>query len=101
MAKPESGGGSYTVHCSQAVAEELRKIQKEASHQGRGKIVAEAFAQIVSKLETIPHEAGEEVFDLPAMRMQVRSVAVRPLVVHYGVCQDHPLVFIRGAGLLS
>jgi hypothetical protein len=33
--------------------------------------------------------------------MQVRTVIIRPVVVDFGVCEDRPLVFIKGVKLLS
>jgi len=38
--------------------------------------------------------AGEPLFRLPALRMRVRQVAIRPLYINYAVCEDHPLVFL-------
>jgi hypothetical protein len=37
---------------------------------------------------------------IASLRMQIRSAVVIPLVVHYAVCEDHPLVFIKGIELL-
>jgi hypothetical protein len=33
--------------------------------------------------------------------MQVRTIVIRPLVVDFAVCEDHPLVFIKGVKLLA
>jgi hypothetical protein len=48
-----------------------------------------------------PAHAGEPSYHLPALRIQARSVTIRPLVVDFGVCEDRPLVFIKSDKLLS
>lgn len=63
--------------------------------------MASAFRQIVERLQRDPAEAGEPSYRLPAMRMQIRRIAVRPLVVDFALCEDRPLVFIKGAFLLA
>jgi hypothetical protein len=60
-----------------------------------------AFRQIVERLQLDPTEFGEPCYRLSALRMQVRTVVVRPLAVDFAVCEDHPLVFIKGATLLG
>jgi hypothetical protein len=52
-------------------------------------------------LEIDPLDVGEPAYRLPTLRMQVRTVIVRPLVVDFGVCEDQPDVFIKGVKLLS
>jgi hypothetical protein len=44
---------------------------------------------------------GEPIYRLPALRMQVRTIVVRPLVVDFVVCEDQPLVFLKVVSLLS
>lgn len=63
--------------------------------------MASAFQQILERLQRDPTEAGEPSYRLPAMKLQVRRVVVRPLVVDFAVSEDHPIVFIKGASLLS
>jgi len=57
--------------------------------------------QIYRRLQEEPRTAGEPVYRLPALRMQVRRISVRPLVVDFAVCDDRPLVFIKGIQLLA
>jgi len=33
--------------------------------------------------------------------MQLGTVVVRSLAVHFAICEDHPLVVIKGATLLA
>ena len=47
-----------------------------------------------------PYDFGEPLYRLPALRMQIRHGAILPLFIDYGVCEDRPLVFIRGVTLL-
>ena len=98
-----AGNGSrrYEIHCSSAIAEEIREVHRQAANQGRGKEVTEAFRQIIQRLEIDPFDVGEAAYRLPGLRLQVRSTIVRPLVVDFGVSEDRPLVFIKGVKLLS
>jgi hypothetical protein len=86
----------YTVHCAGAITKLLRKLQRQASRKGKGKAMSSAFERIVHQLEIEPWTAGEPVYNLPSLRMQIRNIAVPPLVVHFGVCEDWPMVFIQG-----
>jgi hypothetical protein len=63
--------------------------------------VLAAFRRILRAMQTDPHALGEPLYRLRALRIQIRSVAVRPLVVDFGVSEDFPLVFFRAVKLLS
>jgi hypothetical protein len=99
MPEPRPNGQRYEVHCSAAVAQVLKELQEQVSLAGGGKTVAAAFRHVVQRLETAPMEVGDPAYRLPALRMQVRTVVVRPLIVYFGVCEDRPLVFIKGVKL--
>ena len=101
MPRLESNGGSYEVHCSAAIIQKLRDIQQQASEEGRGEAVLAAIRQILTKLQHNPLEFGEVLYRLPALRMHVCHGAIRPLFIDFAVCEDHPLVFIKGATLLD
>jgi hypothetical protein len=101
MPEPEESIPRWEVICSPVNAEMLRQLQRRSSRSGRGKAMASAFRQIVERLQRDPTEAGEPYYRLPAMRMQVRRIVVRPLAVDFAVCEDRPLVVIKGAFLLS
>lgn len=83
------------------MAKLLRQIQKQASREGRGEAVLKAFRQIVHRLRHDPFGLGEPLFHLPALRLQVRCVVVRPLVIDFAVNKDQSLVFIKGIKLLG
>lgn len=101
MAESPESQPPYRVDLSQAVSARVWKLQNEAAHSGRGDQFLSAFKRIINRLERDPWEAGEPMYRLPALRMLVRCVSIRPLVVDYAVCEDHPLVIIKGVKLLS
>lgn len=101
MPEPEESGPQWEVICSPANAEILRQLQRRASQSGRGAAVASAFRQIVERLRFDPTEVGEPCYRLAVLRVQVRTVVVRPLAIDFAVCEDRPLVFIKGATLLG
>ncbi len=84
-----------------AMARLMRQIQKQASQEGRGEAVLVAFRQIVHRLRHNPLGLGEPLFNLPALRLQIRCVVGRPLVVDFAVNKDHFLVFIKGIKMLG
>jgi hypothetical protein len=101
MTGPDNGARRYEVHCSGAIAKAIQRVHDQATRQGRGKAVTRAFRRIILRLEVDPFNLGEPAYRLPGLRLQVRTVIARPLVVDFAVCEDHPLVFIKGVKLLS
>jgi hypothetical protein len=102
MAGPAGNGARrYEVHCSGAVTAIVHRVLREALRQGRGQTVATAFRDVIVRLQTNPFHIGETSYRLPGLRMQIRTVATRPLIIDFAVCEDRPLVFIKGVKLLS
>ncbi len=101
MPPPENAGHVWKVHLSKAVADSLLRIQRQATEEGRGQEALAAFRQIVKGLYSDPTGQGEPLYRLPGLHLLIRSVALRPLVVHFAVSEDQPLVFIRSVKLLS
>jgi len=101
MTGPANGSRRFAVHCSGAITEIIRRVHRQAWRQGRGKAVTRAFRQVIRRLETDPLHLGEPAYRLPGLRMQVRTAIVRPLVIDFAICEDRPLVFIKGVKLLS
>ncbi|HEV3261285.1 MAG TPA: hypothetical protein VG013_30810 [Gemmataceae bacterium] len=99
MPRAENGKQRYAVHLAGTVAKRMRHIQRLAARQGQGEAVLAAFRQIVQRLEEEPLVFGEPLYRLPALRMQVRHGSVRPLFINFAVCEDRPLVFIKGVKL--
>jgi hypothetical protein len=100
MPRSAENGGRYEVHCSGLIAKRLKEIQKHAKEEGRGEHVLSAIRNIWHRLSDNPIEFGEPLYRLPALRMQVRHGIIRPLFVEFAVCEDEPLVFIKGITLL-
>lgn len=96
-----NGGLRYRIEWSGYVIEELKQLQRRAAREGRGEEMLSAFRIMTERLQIDPFEVGEPMYRLPALRMQVRSVAIRPLHVVFAVCEDRPVVFLGLAKLLS
>jgi hypothetical protein len=101
MSSPGSESGGYQVHNSIAIAQAFLQLQRRATREGRGPEVLQAAREIYDRLCVDPFEFGEPLYNLPNLRMQVRTVLIRPLNVDYAVCEDRPLVFIKEVRLLS
>jgi hypothetical protein len=101
MPADNRGEPRYQVHGSEAIAQALRQIQRRAAREGQGEEVLSAFRGIAHQLGRDPLTVGEPLYRLPALRLHIRSVAIWPLVVDYGVCEDRPFVFLRAVKLLS
>ena len=101
MAEQPNGGVRYHVSLSEVFIRTMKRLQRQAARQGRGDQLLAAFQIIGEQLQYDPLRLGEPLFRLPALRVQVRSVAVRPLHITFGVCEDRPIVFISAAKLLA
>ena len=101
MPQPPDGGQHYVVEASGVIVQSLKRMQRQAAREGRGEDVLSAFRGIAQRLQVDPLHCGEPLYRLPTLRLQVRSIAVRPLVVDFGVSEDRRLVFLRAVTLLS
>jgi hypothetical protein len=101
MPKPNGRKPPFEVHASVAIRKILLNLQRQAAREGRGDQVLAAFKEIVKRLQQDPQGLGEPSYSLSALRLQIRTCSVRPLVVDFGVHLDRPLVFIKGVRLLS
>ncbi len=101
MADPSNGERHFEVKVSEVIAQNLRQLQRQAAQEGRGKSVLAALRQIAEKLRRDPENCGEPLYRLPALRMGIRTVAVRPLVVDFAVCEDRDLVFLKAVKMLA
>ena len=100
MPRATRDGGRYEVHSSGLIASRLKEIQKRAKAQGRGEAVLSAIRSMWHRLSLDPVEFGEPLYRLPALRLEVRHAAIDPLLVHFAVYEDKPLVFIKSVALL-
>jgi hypothetical protein len=101
MAGPGNGVGRFGIHCSGAIAATIRRVHRQAAYQGRGTAVTRAFGEIIRRPGSDPFQFREPLYRLPGLRMQVRTCVVQPLAVDYAVCEDRPMVFIKGVTLLG
>ena len=100
MPSSTNGQSQYRLVLSGMIRKDLHRLQNLASLEGRGDGFLGALREIVDSLVHRPREFGEPLYQLSAMRLQVRFVAVRPLLVHFAVHEDYPLVFIKAVALL-
>ena len=96
-----NGGISYEVYCSGVIAQSIRQIHKQAVREGRGETMVAAFREAVHQIEKGARKLGEPLYRLPVLRMQIRQALIRPIAIEFAVCEDRPLVFIKGVTLLS
>ncbi len=98
---PDNGPGRFRLIASDSIKESIRRLRSQAPQDGRFPAFREALKQIVEKLESLPLEAGEPVYPLHGMQLQLRTIVIRPIAVRYGVHQDRPLVVIQSVQLLA
>jgi len=60
-----------------------------------------ALRTAVERLQRDPTDFGEPLYRLPALRMDIRCAVVRPLSIHFAICEDEPLIMIQAVKLLS
>jgi hypothetical protein len=99
---PSSTNGEYPYRLviSQAIAAEVGQLQYRASLEGRGEEFLQSLRTIIDGLLHRPRELGEPLYQLNALRLQVRHVVTGPVVIHFAVHKDRPLVFIKAVDLL-
>jgi hypothetical protein len=85
----------HTVEFTDTAQVQLRAIARHAIYAHRGQVVAAAARQLITRLKSEPFTLGEPLYDLRAIRIHVRRVALNPLYLEYGVHFDHPFVVVR------
>ena len=79
----------------------LLELHQRAEAAGRGQRVLDAYQRITRRLKRDPRVFGEELYTLPAMKLEIRTAAIHPLIVDYGVHLEQKLVFIQGFKMLD
>jgi hypothetical protein len=98
---PSGGGGPpYEVQCSARDAQAFKQIHQQAAQVGAGAQVVEAIRTVYEQLQTNPSGFGDPLYRLRALKLEVRVGIVPPLVVHFAISEDEPLVFIKGVKTL-
>src|SRR5262245_61680384 len=99
MPPSPNGRKGYAVQLSKAMADTMRRLQRQAMREDRGEEALSAFRRLIERLRRDPWHFGEPLYRMPAMRMQVRSGGISPLFIHFAVSEDRPIVFINGITL--
>jgi hypothetical protein len=95
MSGTNGSPGKYRVEMTGPALLDAKTAARSAEERGAGDKFRDAVARIWSRLERDPIEFGEPMYELRAMKMEVRKAAVAPVYVEYGVHKDEPLVVIR------
>jgi hypothetical protein len=100
---PQSGNGPrrYQVQCSKVVANSLRLLHRRASHLGQANASIAALRRIVRAIQENARTVGEPLYQLPAVRLQVRPIVIAPVVIDFAVSDDSAIVYIKSGRLLS
>jgi hypothetical protein len=101
MAEEGNHRRRYSLHASGEILEAIGRIQRRAKREGRGDRVLSALAQIQDRLERDPQHLGEPLYRLSALRLDVRTCIIRPLVVDFAVHEENALVFIKSVRLIT
>ncbi len=99
-----SGNGPprlYSISMSQFQRARLLQLHEQANSSGRGQRIVAAYREIVRRLQHDPRVFGEELYTLPALNLKVRTAAIHPIVVDYGVHEEKKIVFIQGFKILD
>jgi hypothetical protein len=100
MPSSSNGERQYRLALSGEIAKSLGRFQYQESLEGRGEQFLQALRTVIEGLVHHPRKLGEPLYHLNALRLQVRSVAVSPLLIHFAIHDDYPLVFIKSVALL-
>ncbi|SRR5229473_5529422 len=101
MDSSTNGEHLYQVGFSGLIRQELRKLLRQAVWEGRGPQFHEGLRSIFHRLASAPKDLGEPLYRLTTLRLQIRQVAVRPLVIDFAVHDEYHLVFIKTVALLA
>lgn len=99
-----SGNGpiqQYAVSMSQFHQARLLQLHEQAEASGRSLRFLNAYREILGRLKRDPRVFGEQIYSLTVLKLEVRTAAIHPLIVHYGVHQERKIVFIQGFKLLD
>jgi hypothetical protein len=100
MTNPENGP-VYQVKLSKKIIKVIKELHKQAAQQGQGQRYLASLEAVHHRLQKDPRNFGEPLYRLPALRLLVYQAIVSPVVVHYGVHEEKPLVFLKWVQLLT
>src|SRR5262245_15932772 len=85
----------YRVIYSESVRKALKDLCARAARKGLEKNVLSARRMIDARLHSDPHLFGEPKYHYRALKLELRVAIEPPLVVHYTVYAEQPLVFVK------
>jgi hypothetical protein len=85
----------YQVVYSEVVRNSLKELHARAAQNGREQDVLSALQTIDRRLHSDPLVFGEPKYHYRALRLELRVGIEPPLVVHYTVHEELPLVFVK------
>ena len=97
----DANGPSHAVDLTGLAREQFLALVRSARHTGREDEFADALETVLARLAREPFRAGEPLYELKKMRMQVRQMVAPPLYIEYGVHHHAAIVLIRHIGGLS
>ena len=96
-----NGRQPFEIKASEAVREAIQEYRRAAILEGRGAQFVSALKRITERLQSNPSSFGEELFQLPAMRLKIRCAIVLPIYVDFAVSEDRRVVYLRIVKLLD
>src|SRR4051812_26463037 len=93
-----NGENAFRVN---VVGPALQTLKLLVQTSARAEEIVASVKQITAQLKRDPWNFFEQRYHLYQARLQIRVVAVSPVVVEYGVHMDQPEVFIRSFTVLA
>src|SRR5438046_923282 len=91
----------YKLDISGAVAQEIKKLIRQAYQRGSGPKVARAWRIIIDRLRNDPLQFGELIRHHPFLNLLVHVAVVQPMAVTFGIHVEKKLVIIQRVILLK
>jgi len=91
----EENGTLYEISFSGFIAQEIKKLHKNAKAMGIGKEYVEALTYAVFRLQHQPWSFGELVSHLKVAKLMVHVRIVKPLLIEFAIHEEKPIVFIK------
>ena len=101
MSVGSNGERHYQLNLSADLQARLHRLHQRASDEGRGPQFIHALETIVKRLEKAPSSHGDPLYRLATLRLVVYEIAIYPIIVHYAVSDDLPIVYFKSVKLLS
>jgi hypothetical protein len=96
-----NGVGGNFVDFSHAVGERLKRLQRRATRRGQTAAFTSTFRSILRSPRDGPREAGEPLYQLDALGLEIRTLVGAPVAIDYSVNDKHRIVWIQGGRLLA